>query len=381
MKNKFIFLLYVLFILISEGSNNTGFSRSQLLRDSTIGSMLAPTVQQTFQELKVPGAIIGVWVGSNTPWIATMGVANLETGQPISIDDKMRIGSITKTFTGTVLLQLVDEGKLNLSDKLSQYFPGYPNGQNITINELGNMTSGIFSYSDDTVFVDDILKNMQKAFTPGQLIEISEKHQPNFPPGTSFHYSNTNTILLGLIIEKLTGNSLQSEIQNRILTPLGMKNTTFELNSNFPDPHAHGYFYMDSTSITPIDVTDLNPSWGWSAGAMISTLGDLQQYAKPLATGQLISAKSQEERLKWAVNTMVPSGPWKDKNMRYGFAICDFDGALGHNGGIPGFNSFMGYMTDKDATIIVLVNMQENKAGIGPADYIASKIVEKLKEM
>lgn len=381
MKTTLLVILCIFTIFVLQTNKNFGFSKSKPLADSTIVSMLAPTIQQTFQELKVPGAIIGVWVGSKTPWIATMGVANLETGQPISIDDKMRIGSITKTFTGTVLLQLVDEGKISLSDKLSQYFPDYPNGQNITIDELGNMTSGLYNYSEDSAFVAELMANLKKPFTPEQLISVSEMHAPNFPPGTSFHYSNTNTILLGLIIEKLTGNSLQTEIQNRILNPLGMKNTTFETSTNFPDPHAHGYIYMDSTAAQPTDVTNLDPSWAWSAGAIISTLGDLQLYAKPLATGQLISAKSQAERLKWSVDTLAPSGAWKDENMKYGIAICDFDGALGHNGGIPGFNSFMGYMSDKDATIIVLVNMQENKEGIGPADFIASKIVKKLKGM
>ncbi|MDQ3020336.1 MAG: beta-lactamase family protein [Bacteroidota bacterium] len=338
-------------------------------------------VQQAFEELKVPGAIIGVWIGGYEPWTTTFGVADLKTSQPIVTGDKMRIGSVTKTFTGTVLLQLVDEGKLTLQDKLSNFFPNYPNAQNITIEEVGNMRSGIYNYSEDETFQDEMLKNMSKAFTPQELISISEKHAAYFAPDSGFHYSNTNFILLGLIIEKLTGNSLQTEIQNRILNPLGMKETTFDLNSTFPDPHAHGYLYMDSTSVEPTDVTGLNPSWGWAAGAMISTLGDLQLYAKPLATGQLVSLKAQADRLKWGKSFTPTSGGWADKQLNYGFAIADFDGAYGHNGGIPGFNSFMAYLPEKDATIIVLVNMQDNKNGIGPADYLARVIVEKLKRM
>src|SRR4029077_886122 len=139
----------------------------------------------------------------------------------------------------------------------------------------------------------------------------------------------------------------QAEIQNRILNPLGMNNTTFEISSNFPDPHAHGYMYMDSTSTVPTDVTVLNPSWGWAAGAIVSTLDDISKYAKPLATGKLISARMQEERLNWGFVSTFPSGPWKGLATRYGFAIADYDVALGHNGGIPGFNSFMGYIPEK----------------------------------
>ncbi|MEO8209532.1 MAG: serine hydrolase domain-containing protein [bacterium] len=374
-----LFLISFFIIQNTYASDVKSSEKSDSLK--SLDSRFKLLVQQAFEELKVPGAIIGVWMGGYEPWTTTFGVADLKTNQPILMSDKMRIGSITKTFTGTVLLQLVDEGKLSLSDKLSKFYPDYPNGQNITIEEIGDMTSGIYNYSEDESFVDGMMKDMTKPYTPQELISISEKHEPYFAPDSGFHYSNTNFILLGLIIEKLTGNSLQTEIQNRIVNPLGMKETTFEINSTFPDPHAHGYLYMDSTSAEPTDVSNLNPSWGWAAGAMISTLGDLQLYAKPLATGQLLSARTQADRLKWGKGFTPTSGGWADKPLNYGFAIADFDGAYGHNGGIPGFNSFMAYLPEKDATIIVLANMQDNKNGIGPADYIARVIVEKLKRM
>lgn len=382
MKIRLTFLFNVFFLLFFLNSVNYASNNSinrNAFPDSSIAALLAPVVQETFTDLNVPGAIIGVWIGDKTPWIATMGVADLETKQPISIDDKVRIGSITKTFTGTILLQLVDEGKIRLDDKLSKYFPDFPNGNNITIEQLGNMTSGIYNYSDDSVLVADMLGNLQKGFTPQELITIAKNHPPYFEPGTSYHYSNTNTILLGLIIEQITGNPFGKEIQYRIFNPLEMKNTSFENDSNFPEPHAHGYFYFDSTSAEPTDVTGLNPSWGWSAGAIISTLGDLFKFAKPMATGQLINSNTQNKRLKWGKTMTSPHGEWANVPLRYAFAICDFGGAFGHNGGIPGFNSFMGYIPEKDATIIVLVNMQENKAGTGPADFIARKIVEKIK--
>ena len=386
MKKITVFFLSIIFAIFIQSNSSHSFGNSfryNLIKDSvkTLESVLGPMVDQTFQELKVPGAIVGVWMGGYAPWATAMGVKDLVTKEPIKIDDKMRIGSITKTFTGTVLLQLVDEGKISLNDKLATYFPDFPNGQNITIEEVGNMTSGIFNYSEDATFETEMLKNMLIPFTPEELINIAKKHEPYFAPGTSFHYSNTNFILLGLIIEKLTGNPLQTEIQNRILNPLGMTNSTFAINSDFPDPHANGYYYMDSTAAKPVDVTNLNPSWGWAAGSIISTLDDLQKYAKTLATGQLISMKSQDARLKWDPPSILKTGAWAGKELKYGFALGDFDGAYGHNGGIPGFNSFMGYIPEKDATIIVLVNMQDNKNGIGPADYIARKIVEKLKEM
>lgn len=387
MKAKILALILLLSVSITFCSFQIHIKNSNIVYDKQLDTLnkletlLAPVVSQTFEELQVPGAIVGVWMGNNEPLKITLGFADLKTKQPISFNDKMRIGSITKTFTGTVLLQLVDEGKIGLNDKLNKYFPDFPNGQNITIEEVGNMTSGIYNYAEDATFNAELTKDLTTPFTPNQLVDIALKHDPNFPPGKGYHYSNTNYTLLGLIIEKITGNPLPTEIQNRILNPLGMKNTDFPLNETFPDPHSHGYAYIDSLSADPTDVTNQNPSWGWSAGAMISTLDDLFKYAKPLASGTLISGKAQNQRLNWGKPLVAESGAWKDKKVTYGFAIADFDGAIGHNGGIPGFNSFMGYIPEKDATVIVLVNMQYNKEGINPADYIARKIFERLKLM
>lgn len=387
MKIKFLTLSLLLFISTIHFSFKSNLENLRLnLGDKADSSdvlrtELLPVINQTFEELKVPGAIIGVWMGNHEPLKTTIGVADLKTKQPILLSDKMRIGSITKTFTGTVLLQLVDEGKISLSDKLNKYFPDFPNGDNITIQEVGDMRSGIYNYSEDSTFGAVLMKNLSTPFTPVEVLDIALKHKPYFSPDQGFHYSNTNFTLLGLIIEKLTGNPLQTEIKNRILNPLGMSNSDLAIDAAFPDPHSHGYMYMDSLATQPTDVTNQDPIWGWAAGSMISTLDDLSKYAKPLATGTLISVKSQSDRLKWKTDMMLPTGAWKDRNLKYGFGIASFEGAIGHNGGIPGYNSFMGYIPEKDATIIVLVNMQDNKEGIGPADYIARKIVEKVKNM
>ena len=359
------FLLIVLFAGSLLAARNTGLAApSDSLK---LESILKPLVMQDFQQLQVPGAIVGVWMKGYEPFITTFGFSNLENKTPISVSDKVRIGSITKTFTGLVLLQLVDEGKISLSDPLSKYFPDFPNGKNITIKELANMTSGIYNYTEDAMF-SDFSGSMKKNYTHQELIDIALKHPPYFPPGHSFHYSNTNFILLGMIIEKITGNSLPNEIQKRILTPLGMTNTSFPVDTAFANPHAQGYEYADSISPSPKDVTNLNTSAAWAAGAMVSTLNDLYKYAKPLATGKLISQATHQEQMKM-----------KHKTLAYGIAIADFNGVYGHNGGIPGFNSFMGYIPSQDATIIVLVNMQNNKKGISPADYISQTIGAKLK--
>lgn len=137
------------------------------------------------------------------------------------------------------------------------------------------MSSGLFNYTQDSAFAISNMENPLKSYTHMELIEISQKHAPDFAPGTSIHYSNPNYLLLGMIIEKITGNTLLDEVQKRILDRLAMTNTSFAVNADFPNPHAHGYEYTDASKTEPADVTEINPSWARGAGSMISTLGDL----------------------------------------------------------------------------------------------------------
>lgn len=346
----------------------------------SLEAQLAPAVTQRFKELGVPGAIVGVWKQGYQPWKATFGVSDLASGTPIQLNDKMRIGSITKTFTGTVFLQLIDEGKVSLDDPVSKYLPAIPNGKNIKIRQIGNMTSGLFNYSLDDALGKKMSAYPDTPWTPQELVAVAFQHPPNFPPGQEASYSNTNTVLLGLIIEKITGNSLQNEIRKRITAPLGMQQTTFATDGKMPNPHSQGYLYgtfsdpIVPKGRPPNNVTTDNPSWGWAAGAIISTLDDLHRYAKPLATGKLLSKKTQAERLTWV----------DMKGIQYGFQIANFGGAIGHNGGIPGFQSFMGYLPEQDATVIVLTNLQYTWSpegeGPGPADALARVISTQLQE-
>jgi D-alanyl-D-alanine carboxypeptidase len=342
---------------------------------------LVPVVTAAMQELQVPGVIIGVWIPGEKPWTAALGTANLATGVPLTLADRMRIGSITKTFTGTVILQLADEGKLALDDTIARYVPGVPNGEQITIRQLGNMTSGLFNYSEDQGLLAAMDADPSTGWTPQELIAIANMHPPYFAPGKGWHYSNTNIIILGLIIEKVTGHSVQEEYRRRIFEPLGMEHTHIATNGVLRTPHAHGYMYGTllqpgiRRGVSPRDVTAANPSWGWAAAGLVSTLNDLQRYAGPLATGQLVSQKSQAERLRWVDVGTRPKG------LQYGFTIADFGGAIGHNGKIAGFQSFMGYIPANHATIIVLTNLFAAAGDKGPADELAKRIMQALQEL
>lgn len=347
--------------------------------------------------MRVPGAVIFVQGVGSESWTASLGTSNLATHAPMNPDMHFRIGSITKTFVGTVILQLIDEGKIKLDDPISKYQSEVPDGKNITVREVLNMSSGLYNYSEDDGF-GKILEaelygnNMNRVWEPKELLAIAFKHPPYFAPSKGFHYSNTNYILLGLMIEQITGHTVEDEIQRRILTPLGMSNTSMPqlTSSAIPNPYPRGYTFVTPATQTgqpggastskqlnatnPLDVTMVNPSWGWTAGNMISTVHDLQIWAKALATGKLLNTATQKERLNWLpITGGSPAYP-----LKYGLAIADFNGFIGHNGGLPGFQSFMGYMPEKSEMIVILTNLEPTANNAGPADELAKTIQKNL---
>lgn len=339
---------------------------------------LKPLLLAKMQQLRIPGAIIYVNDPGQGCWTTALGIGNLASRQPMRVDNYMRIGSITKTFTATVILQLVDQHKLGLDDPVSTYQPEVPNGKHITIRELLNMTSGLFSYTEDEGFDQALLADPYKVWQPKELLAIAFKHPPYFAPGTGWHYDNTNYILLGLIIQQLTHLPAERAFQRYIFGPLGLHQSGLPplSSSAIPAPHAQGYMYgTDFTGRGPtLNVTDWNPSGAWTAGAMISTLHDLKVWAKALATGQLLSATTQKARLTWAI--CVPL--WLGKPQCYGLGVIDFGGFLGHDGSIPGYTSWTGYQPQSGAMTIVLVNLNVAPDGSAPANDLAKVIQQEL---
>lgn len=321
-------------------------------------------------------------------WTDTFGASNLATHSPMRANMHFRIGSITKTFISTIILQLMDEGKLQLNDPISKFQPEIPNGENITIREILNMTSGLYNYSEDDNFskiLDSELRgnNANKAWNPYELLSVAFKHSSYFAPGQGFHYSNTNYILLGLMIEQITGHAVKDEIQRRLFTPLGMKHSWIpdRVSSFIPAPYSQGYAFETlgqpgqtaQTSEVPLNVTQVNPAWSGTAGDAISTLDDLKIWVKTLAQGTLISQKAQREQLQF-----VSLGPGAPMSIKYGLGIANFHGFIGHNGSLPGFQSFATYNPEKDATVIVLTNVDPSASGTSAADRLAKIIIQNL---
>jgi len=302
-------------------------------------------IDENMVQYNSPAVIAGVWVPSQGTWIKAKGYADITTGRKVERDDYVRIGSITKTFTITVLLQLVDEGKIHLNDTLNIYFPGVQKLANITVRELANMTSGLFNVDDDPNFLETFLANPFKKWTPQEILNISLGHDPVFEPGTGYHYSNVNTIIVGMIIEKVTGNKIEKEIENRIITPLNLSHTSFPTDYQIPDEHMCGYWDPNKDGDLQ-DMTFFDPSIAWTAGAMISTLDDLHVWAEVLAEGELLKPETQQERLTWNGYGDIPYE-------KYCLGIAYMGPFLGHTGGIQGYVSVMFYLPEKKATIIL----------------------------
>jgi len=202
----------------------------------------------------IPGMIVS-YVCGDYKWEKAKGYSDLEKKIPMRLENTYRIGSVTKTFTISVLLQLVDEGKVSLDEKISVYFPDIPNAENITVKMLANMRSGLYNYSESKEFEDTLTNRPSKVWTDDELVQLALKYPPYFPPDSNFHYSNTNTILIGKIIEKVTGSKWQDEVKKRIFEPLGLKNTWTANGRDMIGDYSHGYMQMDSSSSKLTDVT------------------------------------------------------------------------------------------------------------------------------
>ncbi len=317
----------------------------------------------------VPGAIVGIW-GPDGDYVRAFGVADKATQAPMRADFYSRIGSVTKTFTVTALLQLADQGKLNLDDLVAEFVDGVPLGDRITLRQLARMQSGLFNYSASPEFQQAIFADPHRAFTPRELLSYAFAQPNQFPAGQKFEYSNTNTVLIGLVVQKVSGEPLADYIGNHILTPLGLNHTSFPAGNEFSDPHAQGY--TEGADGKEAVATDWNPSWAWAAGAMISTLDDMRAWSVALATGKLLTPQMQEQRLQTVGS---PGMPPQDG---YGLGIFDLGGWIGHNGSLPGYQTVVVYLPEEQTSLVIMTNTDVGYRGGEASTALATAITKEL---
>ncbi|OOR52045.1 serine hydrolase domain-containing protein [Bacillus pseudomycoides] len=340
-------------IVKAESTQNVSSSlQTSTQRDrNSVKQAMRDTLQLGF-----PGILAKTSEGGKT-WSYAAGIADLRTKKPMKTDFRFRIGSVTKTFTATVVLQLAGENRLNLDDSIEKWLPGVIQGngyddKQITIRQILNHTSGIAEYSRSKDFD---LMDTKKSYTAEELVKMGISLPPDFAPGKGWSYSNTGYVLLGILIEKVTGNSYAEEIENRIVEPLELSNTFLPGNSSVipGTKHARGYFQPDGASELK-DVTYYNPSMGSSAGEMISTADDLNKFFSYLLSGKLL----KEQQLKQMLTT-VPTEIAELGECGLGIFETKLPNGVsiwGHGGSIPGFLTFAGGTIGGKHTLAVNLN-------------------------
>ncbi|MFF9778137.1 serine hydrolase domain-containing protein [Streptomyces sp. NPDC013978] len=286
-------------------------------------------------------------------FVVTSGIAELGTERPVPADGRFRISCITKPFVAVVVLQLVSEGKIDLDRTVESYLPGLlPYGEKITIRNLMQHTSGLYNYMDSFQKPGDrFLRDRYKHYEPEDLIAIAAAKPLEFEPGTKFEYCNTNYFVVGLLIKKVTGRSYREEITERVLQPLGLKETVLPGDDpNIPGPHARGYMQIGGE---PVDVTLMNPSEAGCAGEIISTTADLDRFFTALFSGKLLNEAEFTEMTTPLPREMINNLPM---GIGYGLGIMKLENdndldLWGHGAGIPGYATLAATTRDLSARV------------------------------
>jgi D-alanyl-D-alanine carboxypeptidase len=314
----------------------------------------------------VPGVLAEVRTGTRS-LRGTSGVADLDSRQPVDGNGFFRIGSNTKTFLSVVVLQLVAEHRLSLDDTVGNWLPGVVHGNGndggmITVRELLQHTSGLHNYTDDLqaqITSPEAYRQLEfRQFSRQDLLDIALAHRPDSAPGAAWNYSNTNYILLGMIIEKVTHGSWENQVARRIIIPLGLRHTYAPgTSTRLPRPHATGYLIFDKN--TRVDTTAENMSWADSAGALISTAADLTRFWNAIGDGTLLPPAQTREMRQTVPATGGDSA--SVPGSRYGLGIFFIPLSCGggywsHEGDVPGYNTIGAVSSDGHTTVALSVS-------------------------
>lgn len=327
-----------------------------------------------FPSLNVPGLLVLVQHPSIGIWKGAFGVSDLVTGDPITTDMHFRIGSNTKTFTATAALRLIDQGKFSLENTIAELHPDLafvPNADRITIKMLLGMRSGLPSHENTVEYYEMVVRDPHKHFSGMEQAELLRGKQPDFEPDAENDYSNTNYLILALILEKITGKPYADVIEQEVLNPLSLSHTSAPLDSSLPNPHPHGYRwptpeeddFLDgwgtpasvATPVTPnggMDVTHYSASTMFGSTNMVSTLDDLNVFINAVVDGTILSPEMHAEQL-----TALPEGSDEYPGPEaYGLGIVKMPKFWGHNGMVAGFHSLTLCNREWDLSIVMVAN-------------------------
>lgn len=318
---------------------------------------LQALLDEAMQTERIPGAIVGVWTPAGS-WTSATGIADIPANRAATLSDNSAWRSITKSLTVTVVLQLADEGLVELDAPLSRYLTGVTGGDQVTLRQLANMTSGVVNYSSDPDFQAVFIQDIEQAFTLDELLGFVVDQPLNFAPGTAYEYSNSNTLLLQKVAETVTGRTLEQLYEERILSRLPAGSAQYLLGTEFPSPHLNGYAYDDETDSFEELVSNTTALAG--AGAMVGTLEGLRDWGRLLVRGDLLSPALQAQRF---VGRPPTNGPLYDA---YGLGMGEIGGWWGHTGTGLGYQACVFTEPNSLSSIVIFVNAT-NQDGDVPA--------------
>jgi D-alanyl-D-alanine carboxypeptidase len=320
---------------------------SQPLFSPSVARELDAAITGIIKQDNLPSVAVHAAIPDRGRYVFVGGVADLRTQARRRADQPFRIASLTKTFVATAVLQLIDRGKLQKTDLLDKWFPDFPNAGKITVDNLLRMRSGIAAPSDEEI-VDAIYDTptMPAPTLAEQMAQSAAMRDRFKPPDQDGVYTNLDYYILGGIVRIVTGQDVGVVITDNIIRKLGLQQTSYPSGDDLPGG-LRGYGWNAKTSSFD-DKTRFNPTLGGPAGAMISSLGDLDRYVRVLCTGGLLKPETQRTRMEGQAMAGTTT--------QYGEGVITGPGACGHSGTVPGFNTDMYYFAKTDATLIISVN-------------------------
>ncbi|HEX4244542.1 MAG TPA: serine hydrolase domain-containing protein [Acidimicrobiales bacterium] len=369
----------VLVALVVVGAAGAGCSSSS----SSSPPATSPAQQLTTglkQLVAMPGGPVGAIAVVQTKAgarVSTAGVADRATGQPVTDGDFMRLASVAKAYNGAVALSLVQQGKLALSGTIGQLLPGqFPAWSAITVAQLLQHTSGLPDYTKSPGFVAQLTADPTATITPPQIVGFVANQPPLFAPGSRYHYSDTDNIVVGLIVEAVTGQSYESELAATVYTPLSLTDTSLPSTTAMGQPTLRGYAVPKGQP--PEDITTaLSPSGAWASGGMVSTPSELNTFMRAYVAGRLFGPTVQHQQLQFVPGSSGPPGPGVNSA---GLAIYRYQTkcgtVFGHTGNFPGYTMFAAATPDGSRSVVVAVNTQLNDKKPVSAAYTALRNVE-----
>jgi D-alanyl-D-alanine carboxypeptidase len=328
-------------------------------------------LRESIRDLKIPGAVMMVETPQGQVWAFRAGVRRIGSRKPMGNNLKFRIGSITKTFVASVILMLVNEGKISLDTEVSEILPDAVTvGNSLTIRHLLQMRSCLGNFTIDKDFLHLFRERPWTHWRPEHLLQFG--HKDHCREGREFEYNNSNYVLLGLIIEKVTGDSFENQVYQRILRPLNLKSTTFPVKStNISEPFARGHDYNPQTGKIKDLSLKINPSWAWCSGNGISTASDMMIWLKAYLNGFGISSSLHSEQMDFR--------PVTYDGVSYGLGIMNKYTAVGHNGNFAGIYTSLAFKF-RGYYFVILTNGQAEGGGSkATAESVFWRVVERSK--